>query len=156
MMDFRRFALVLIVLCGILLLLGCEDHELEENFFKQPLANRVERLRSYPLADQYKIFRYGNDRKEPPFMDLADPIAEQGAKAVPFLLDQLNSESHDIAVRDILLIFETMATSKSYDVKSDSVLMNALSSKVSAMKDEEWKSICLKMLQRIRVPGQSS
>lgn len=149
MMNVRRFAPVLSFLFGILLSVACEDRDLEENFFRQPLADRVERLRSYPLADQYKIFRYGNDRKEPPLMDLADPIAEKGAKAVPFLLDQLNSESHDIAVRDILLIFETMATSKSYDVKSDSVLMNALSSKVSAMKDKEWKDICSKMLQRI-------
>lgn len=95
-----RFALVLVVL-----LLGCENHDLEKNFFKQPLANRVERLRSYPLADQYKIFRYGNDRKEPALMDLADPIAERGATAVPFLVDKLNSESADIAVRDIVLIF---------------------------------------------------
>ena len=150
MMNIRRFALIISVLFGILLLLGCDDHELEENFFKQPLANRVERLRSYPIADQYKIFRYGNDRIEPPFMDLADPIAEKGAKAVPFLLDQLNSESHDVAVRDILLIFETMASSKSYDVKSDSVLMNALSSKVSDVKDKAWKDMCSKMLQRIK------
>jgi hypothetical protein len=50
-----RFALVL-----VLFLLGCENHDLEKNFFKQPLAHRVERLRSHPLADQFKIFRYGN------------------------------------------------------------------------------------------------
>ena len=148
-----RFALVLSLLLGTFLLLGCEDHELEENFFKQPPADRVERLRRYPLTDQYKIFRYGNDRKEPPFMDLAEPIAEKGATAVPFLVEQLNSESHDIAVRDSLLIFATMASSKSYDVKSDSVLMSALSSKVSAMKDKDWKDICSKMLQRIRDSG---
>ena len=148
-----RFALVLSLLFGTFLLPGCEDHELEENFFKQPPADRVERLRRYPLTDQYKIFRYGNDRKEPPFMDLAEPIAEKGATAVPFLVEQLNSESHDIAVRDILLIFATMASSKSYDVKSDSVLMSALSSKVSAMKDKDWKDICSKMLHRIRDSG---
>ena len=145
-----RLALVVALLFGALFLLGCEGHELEENFFKQPPADRVERLRRYPLPDQYKIFRYGNDRKEPPFMDLAEPIAEKGATAVPFLVEQLNSESHDIAVRDILLIFATMASSKSYDVKSDSVLMSALSSKVSAVKDKQWKDICSKMLQHIR------
>ena len=133
-----------------LLALGCENHDLEENFFKQPLANRVERLRQYPLADQYKIFRYGNDRKEPPFMDLANPIAERGATAVPFLLDQLNSKSDDITLRDILLIFETMASSKSYDVKSDLALMTTLTSRVSGMKDQGWQDTCLKKLQRIK------
>ncbi len=149
-MMHTRAALALTLIFGTQLMLGCEDHALEESFFKKPLANRVERLRSYSLADQYKIFRYGNDRKEPPFMDLAEPIAEKGSIAVPFLLDQLNSDSHYIAVRDMLLIFETMASSKSYDVKSDAVLMRVLSSRVSDMKDKEWKDICSRMLQRIR------
>ncbi len=133
-----------------LLVLGCESHDLEENFFKQPLANRVERLRQYPLADQYKIFRYGNDMKEPPFMDLANPIAERGATAVPFLLGQLNSKPDDITLRDILLIFETMANYKSYDVKSDAALMTTLASRVSGMKDQGWQDTCLKKLQRIK------
>jgi len=145
-----RFALALTLIFGTFLMLGCEDDALEDNFFKQPLANRVERLRSYPLADQYKIFRYGMTRKEPPFMDLAEPIAERGATAVPFLLEQLNSDPHDVAVRDILLIFETMATIKSYDVKSDVVLMGVLCSRVSAMKDKDWKDICSRMLQRVK------
>lgn len=133
-----------------LLARGCESHDLEENFFKQPLANRVERLRQYPLADQYKIFRYGMDIKEPPFMDLADPIAERGATAVPFLLDQINSKADDITLRDTLLIFETMANSKSYDVKSDLALMTTLTSRVSGMKDQGWQGTCLKNLQRIK------
>lgn len=139
-----------VLACLVLVLLGCENRDLEKNFFKQPLANRVERLRQYPLADQYKIFRYGNDKIEPPLMDLANPIAEKGATAVPFLLDQLNSKSDDITVRDILLIFETMATSKSYNVKSDAALMSVLTERVSTMKDEGWKDNCLKMLDRIR------
>jgi hypothetical protein len=29
---------------------------------------------------------------EPPFMELADPIAERGSAAVPLLLEQLDSE----------------------------------------------------------------
>jgi len=140
-----RLALVL-----ALLLLGCENHDLEEDFFKRPLADRVERLRRYPLGDQYKIFRYGNDVKEPPLMDLADPIAEKGATAVPFLLGQLNYKSDDITVRDVVLIFETMATSKSYDVKSDNALMSVLNSKISTMKNQGWKGNCLIMLQRIK------
>jgi hypothetical protein len=60
-----------------------------------------------------EIFRYGNDQKEPPAMELAGPIAERGGEAVPFLLNKLNVDKGDIAVRDILLIFETMETSGS-------------------------------------------
>jgi hypothetical protein len=91
--------------------------------------------------------------KEPPLMDLADPIAEKGPTAIPFLMDQLRSNSDDMTIRDILLIFETMATSKSYDVKSDSALMGVLTSKVATMKSEAWRDNCLKMVQRIKDSG---
>jgi hypothetical protein len=139
-----------VVALACLVGLGCVSHELEENFFKQPLASRVERLRQYGLADQYKIFRYGNDVKEPPLMDLANPIAERGAAAVPFLADKLNADSDDVAVRDILTIFERMAVSGSYNVKSDAALMGVLTSKVAGIKDKGWQDTCLKKLQRIR------
>ena len=129
---------------------GCEHPRLEESFFNKPLGDRLDRLRQYSLEDQYKIFRYGNDRIEPPLMGLADPIAERGAAAIPFLLRQLDSKADDLAIRDILMIFATMAYSKSYDVKSDEPLMTMLASKVSGMKDKEWQEICLKMLQRIK------
>jgi hypothetical protein len=147
---FKTVSIRVVLALACLLVLGCENHDLEKNFFKQPLANRVERLRQYSIADQYKIFRYGNDRMEPPLMDLADPIAERGATAVPFLLDQLNSKPDDITLRDILLIFETMANTKSYDVKSDAGLMTTLASRVSGMKDQAWQGNCSKMLQRIK------
>lgn len=140
----------IVVAFACLLARGCGGHHLERDFFNQPLANRVQRLRRYGLADQYKIFRYGMDMKEPPFMDLADPIAERGGTAVPFLLDQLNSQPDDITLRDTLLIFETMANSKSYDVESDAALMTTLASRVSMMKDPAWQGTCLKNLQRIR------
>ncbi len=83
-------------------------------------------------------------------MDLANPIAERGATAVPFLLDQLNSKPDDITLRDILLIFERMANSKSYDVKSDAALMTTLASRVSGMKDHGWQETCLKSLRYIK------
>ncbi len=83
-------------------------------------------------------------------MELAGPIAERGAAAVPFLVDQLNTSEDDIAVRDILLIFKRMEASGSYNVKADTRLMGVLASKVSRVKDKDWQAICLKMLQRIK------
>jgi hypothetical protein len=151
MLTIMKIRIIAVFAC--ILAIGCENHDLEEKFFKQPLLTRVERMRRYPLADQYKIFRYGNDMVEPPLMDLADPISERGSAAVPFLLNRLNSEQDDIAVRDILLIFETMARSKSYDVRSDAALMIALDSRVSKMKDQGWRDICLKRLQWIKDSG---
>lgn len=100
-----------------LVALGCRGQNVEKAFFDKPAGDRVERLRQYSLGDQYKIFRYGNDRIEPPAMGLAIPIAERGASAVPFLIDQLKAGSDDVAVRDILLIFEMLEASGSYNVK---------------------------------------
>jgi hypothetical protein len=85
-------------------------------------------------------------------MDLADPIAERGARAVPFLVRHLNSETDDLTVRDILLIFQTMAKSKSYDVNNDVALMDLLASKITQMKRKEWQSICFEMLENIKHP----
>ena len=124
--------------------------KVEKDFFKQPLATRVERLRKYSLEDQYKIFRYGNDKIEPPLMDLAIPIAERGRKAVPFLMDRLNAKADDETVIDVVLIFDRMALSKSYDVKDDATVMSALSAKVAGVKDPESRNGCLVDLQRIR------
>jgi len=132
------------------IMLGCRDHRLEKGFFDKPPGDRVGRLRQYSLADQYKIFRYGNDVKEPPAMELAGPIAERGTAAVPFLTDQLNASADDIAIRDILLIFERMEASGSYDVKADPALLGVLTSRVSGMKDKEWQAICNKKLRGIK------
>jgi hypothetical protein len=141
--------MILTLLLVSFMMLGCRDHDLEKNFFDRPPGDRVERLRQYSLDDQYKIFRYGNDVKEPPAMELAGPIAERGASAVPFLADQLKASADDIAVRDILLIFERMEASGSYNVRANTALMGVLNSKVSGMRDRDWQAICLKKLQRI-------
>jgi hypothetical protein len=82
-------------------------------------------------------------------MDLAEPIAKRGEAVVPFLLAKLNPHVDDATVRDILGIFHAMSYLKTYKVKSDAVLMAALRTKVAAMKDAEWKRICLKTLQNI-------
>ena len=133
-----------------ILFVGCRSHKLEkEFFFKNPPATRVERMGQYSLDDQYRIFRYGSDKFEPPIMGLARPIAEKGKTVIPFLLGKLSPQPDDVTVRDVLVVFETMSAIKSYDVKSDRVVMDALRSSVSAMKDEGWRKVGSQMLQRI-------
>jgi hypothetical protein len=142
---------------GCMTLLGCPENKLEkEFFFEKPASTRIERLRNYSLADQYRLFRYGNDRFEPPLIGLARPIAERGKDAVPFLLKELDTSTDDVAVRDILLVFETMMSIQSYDVRSDSALMARLRSRVQSMKDAGWQRVCFEMLRRIEGPTESS
>lgn len=133
-----------------LMLVGCH-HQLEKDFFfEHSPADRVERMRQYPLEDQYRIFRYGNDKIEPPLMELANPIADKGAAAVPFLMNKLEFSKDDLAVRDILLVLETMVRFKTYDVKNDASLMKALSKRISQMRTEYWRSSCQKDLERLK------
>src|SRR2546423_8194613 len=128
---------------------GCSGKSLEQRFFDMPPANRLQRLRDYSLEDQYRIFRYGNDRIEPPIMELAKPIAERGKGAVPLLHARLRAASDDQTVRDILLLFQTMIRLRTYNVRADLSLMADLRSKVSELKNRPWGETCKKMLDRI-------
>lgn len=83
-----------------------------------------------------------HDAVEPPLMGLAKPIAERGATAILLLFRGLNSKPDDTTTRDLLLIFQEMALSKSYDVKVNSALMSTLlDARVAAMKDDKWRSV---------------
>src|SRR6266404_4762578 len=128
---------------------GCSGQSLEQKFFDAPPASRLQRLRSYSLEDQYRIFRYGNDQIEPPIMELAKPIAERGKAAVPFLRAKLSAAPDDQTLRDVLLIFQTMMRLRTYSVKSDALVMTGLRSKVSEFKNRPWGETCRKMLDRI-------
>jgi hypothetical protein len=139
---------VLAAVVGHLALVACDDRQLERGFLRQPFETRIARLNTYSLEDQYKIFRYGNDRVEPPVLELANPIAQRGSAAVPFLIGKLESETDDISLRDILHILEMMAAFKTYDVKADADLVALLRTRLDGMKDPEWQAICRKMLQR--------
>ena len=150
----RRF-ITLATLCGCTGLTSCITHRFERNFIlANPAATRNERLRQYSLEDQYRIFRYG-DHLEPPLMGLAEPIAERGASAIPFLLAKLNTKHDDSTVIDILLIFQTMTWKKSYDVKGDRKVMAALRTSISGMKSEFWRSSCSRRLQEIVASGEA-
>jgi hypothetical protein len=144
----RDKAVMFSVCC--VLFVGCRSRRLEKDFFfKNPPATRIQRLRRYSLEDQYRLFRYGNDKFEPPLTGLAEPIAEKGKTVVPFLLGKVGPGTDDIAVRDVLLVFETMSSIRSYDVKSDELIMNTLRSRISTMNDDGWKTVGSHMLQRI-------
>jgi hypothetical protein len=141
---------VISIICVLLTSFACQTRDFERSVFSHSLGTRVERLRQLPLEQQYKVFRYGNDVIHPPLMDLADPIAERGAAAVPFLLKQLRADRDDIATRDILLIFVRMYHLRTYDVKSDDALMKTLISSVADMRDKDWQAICQKRLVVMR------
>jgi hypothetical protein len=131
-----------------LVAVGCAAGRFERHFiYEVPARERVDRMRHYSLEDQYRIFRYGNDRIEPPLMALAEPIAEKGIEAIPFLVGKLAPKADDLTVRDIVLVFHLMSSYKTYNVLSDSNLMALLQQRVSEMKDKEWQGICRRTIK---------
>ncbi|MGB2715990.1 MAG: hypothetical protein WBC51_17545 [Vicinamibacterales bacterium] len=129
--------------------LGCQSHVFEKGFYREDLASRVERARKLPLDQQYKLFRYGNDVIHPPLMDMPIPIAERGKEAVPFLLEQLQTDDDDRAAEDILLVFYRMASLGTYPVKSDSTVMDALRTRVASLENKERRTTAERTLKRI-------
>lgn len=126
---------------------ACSFNFTESDFFELPSNELEQKFSEYPLEEQFRLFRYGNDKLEPPYVELADPIAKRGNEAVPFLLTKLESETDELGIRDIVLIFEMMAYYKSYNVNEDQRLMSLVSSKIATMTT--WKSVTMKMLDRI-------
>jgi len=127
---------------------GCSFNSPEHDFFSLSSNEMKQKFSEYPLEDQYRLFRYGNDELEPPYTELADQIAKQGDKAVPFLSSKLKNETEELGIRDIVLIFEMMAYYTSYNVNEDQLLMGLMSSKVATMTT--WKSVAVNMLDRIK------
>lgn len=134
-----------------LLLATCDAQQFKKDFFrKTPPADRLETMRQYSLEDQYKIYRYGHDKIEPPALILARPIAERGKAAVPFLIEQLKSDKNDLAVRDILYLLERMLDMKTFDARTDTGLMKLLDDRVVAIKKQNVEYSSRDTLEYIR------
>ena len=93
------------------------------------------------------------DKREPPNVELADPIAERGKMAVPFLMEQLIGKPDNGMVNDVLLIFEAMARLHTYNVRADQSVTTTLTARVAEMKEGLLKTRAMKTLEYIKSPG---
>ena len=134
-----------------MLIATSNNHQLEKDFFfKQPRESRLERMRQYSVEDQYKIYRFGHDKIEPPALYLAAPIAEKGAAVIPFLTEQMKSDKDDLAVRDILFLLEEMQWRKTFDARKDASLMQLLDTRVPGIKNKNVQYSSRDMLEHIK------
>ncbi len=107
-------------------------------------------MRQYSVEDQYKIYRFGHDKIEPPALYLAAPIAEKGAAVIPFLTEQLKADKDELAVRDILYLLERMQWLKAFDARKDASLMQLLDARVQAIKNKNIQYSSRDMLEHIK------
>lgn len=131
-----------------LYLTGCSCQSIECDFMRGSLDTAEARLSSYPLDQQYGIFRYTNTEVHPPMLWLANPIARRGAEAIPFLVQRLKTAEDDTEFRDLLLILHRMVLFDTYDVRSNRQLIALLSERMASVQD--WNDVIVMMFSEIQ------
>jgi hypothetical protein len=119
-------------------------------FYKLPLRQRIDAFPTYGFEDEYAIYLYGSQAREPPAIYLAKPFAAQGGKVVAPLSLRLGETKNDSTIRDVVLVFSEMNRQHSYNIADDAKLMQLLRSAVSRMKNPGWKQISEKELASIQ------
>jgi hypothetical protein len=136
--------------CLLLAAIGtCACAGPEKEFFRGDLATRVERLAAYPLAQQWEIFRYGNQVRHPPDTGLAIPIARRGKPALDFVLHELQIGASDLDYRDSMVVFQTMQWGRHYDICADEVALKRIQANAALIRSPDWRKVYEEMLQNL-------
>lgn len=126
------------------------DRKVISAFFQMSLKDQLTHFTTHSIREQYAIYIYGNQKREPPALYLARPFGAEGAKVVPLLTARLATASDDATIRDIVLVFSEMSSQGAVRVAQDQKLMRLLTDSVAKMKDPGWRSISEHELERMR------
>lgn len=114
------------------------DRKVISACIQMPLKDQLTHFTTHSIREQYAIYIYGNQKREPPALYLAWPFGAEGARVVPLLTEQLATASDDATIRDM------------ERVAQDQKLMRLLTDSVARMKNPGWRSISEHELERIR------
>lgn len=155
--------LVCVAGAGLLLLLGgtgCsppemrvgdyECSQLTSYFSGQPPKVRMAQFAAADLEKQYAIYICGNQYVDPPARELVEPFARGGSKVVKLLKSKLSQKIDDPTVSDVVWLLAVMSMQQTYNVASDSALMNTIDARVLEIKDPFWKNFAESQLREIR------
>lgn len=154
MLRFLYFCLFFYILIGSCYINASEYSKSNQccnwttTFFRMPTKEQIEQFGSYDTKTQYDIFICGNQIIHPPAIYLARPFALEGEKVAKFLKKKLSQTKDDKTVRDIILVFMRMCILNSYDVSSNSELMSLIKDKAERIKDDDWRNVVEKMIDR--------
>jgi hypothetical protein len=133
----------------MLLLFSCTCGGVSNEFFLLPAEQRDAEFQKYDIETQYKIYICGQKR-EPPMLGLASPLAREGGRIVPLLKAKLESADDDSTVQAIVYVFAEMNVRGTYDLAADKSLIEELRLKVSRIKDPAWQNMIEENLPEIR------
>lgn len=124
-----------ICICTLIALCACTNMKTEvtgqaefqqKAYFSLPWEKAKSNIAKTSIQDQYQIYLYAVQSIHPPMLRYADPIAEKGKLAIPFLVEQLKSSNDATTSTDILYLFKRMADLHIYYADDDSDLWNFL------------------------------
>lgn len=116
-------------------------------FFRLDEEQQKAKFKTYPIEKQLDLYQCGM-RMEPPEMDVAYDIAEEGPKNIPFLLERLKTESFEPNKVDIIYIFTAMSVLGKLDCRQD--VIEQIEQVVSEMKFKQFREDAKKDLDKIK------
>lgn len=140
--------------CVLLLSCCTFDHPrlpegFSKEFFWMPGKQRDAEFKKQDFDTQYRIYIYGSQEIEPPAIDLAWTLAQEGGKIVQPLEAKLETVDDDLTIRDILLVFAAMSQLETYDVAGNKALLEELREKATGIKDPAWAIVAQDDLHEI-------
>lgn len=120
-----------------------------EAFLELPLNRQREELKKFPPEKQLEYYFAGLRYMHPGNQGLADPIAERGKDALPFLLGRLRGEKNERHKADIIFIFEMMHVSY-YNLKDEREVISLLEETKAGAKSPDLREKCDEALKLIR------
>jgi hypothetical protein len=125
-------------------------------FLQQSAEAREAEFSRHELSLQYEIFSCGM-HTEPPLLEYKKWLARRGPPAAAFLQTKLTESLDDEAVVNIIEVLSYMQRWNYYDVVADQRLMQVLRQSVSKIRDDSWKKMASRELERIgKLPSRGN
>lgn len=109
----------------------------------------IEAFTRSDLETKYRIYVCGNQWVHPPALYLAGSFAVGGEPVATFLKQKLEQTRSDATVRDIVQVYAQMQRQRTYDVSGDLDLVQLLTNKVQAIRNDDWRKYCADILEGI-------
>lgn len=122
-------------------------------FNRLPVRNQEIQFSQFNLDRQYITYICGQQEVHPPAIYLVVPFAEKGRSAVPFLKKKLIETRNDSSIRDIIYVFSWMQLLKTYDVKTDKVLLELMNMRASEIRNQFWRTHTQSYIEEIEKDG---
>jgi hypothetical protein len=128
---------------------GFDCSAYSKSFFALPRDARIKAFDSYDLETQYHLYLCGGEVVHPAMVELADPLAAKGPEAADLLRGKIIQTKNDHVINEIVLVFRLMKRRETFDVASDSSLMESIRSKVGTMQNSGLRRVTLGFLREI-------